>query len=317
MLTVLLAVRSAEATLPVTLAVLAEVREPPGGWRVVVVDNGSTDATATLLERAAETLHLVRVVEPVPGKNRALNRGLREVRGDLVVLTDGDVAPGPGWLEALRRAADRQPDFTVFGGPILPRWPSDPPAWLRPLPLDPLFSVRPPLPEGPVDPRRVFGPNMAIRTRVFDEGVRFDEAIGPNARSYAMGSETELLLRLARAGHRAWHCPDAVVEHIVREDQLTREWVRSRAVLYGRGAYRLRSYEIDPPPLSTTDRVRRALRELLRETPRSWRQLRAARRLDADAATLARWEAAFRRGRAREALADLGRVLRREGARTP
>lgn len=316
MLTVLLAVRSAGATLPATVAALGELRAPPGGWRVVVVDNGSEDGTAALLDEAMVSLPLVRVSEPVPGKNRALNRGLREVRGDLVVLTDGDVLPRPGWLEALRSAADGQPGFDIFGGPVLPRWPARPPAWLRPLPLDPLFSVRPPLPAGPVDPRRVFGPNMAIRTRVFDDGVRFDEAIGPNGGRYAMGSETELLLRLARRGHRAWHCPDAVVEHVVRHEQLTREWVQRRAVLYGRGAYRLRSYRIDPPPLSAAGRVRRAIRELLTAAPGSVRQAWSARRLDdPDAATLVRWDAAFRRGRAREALADLGRVLRGGGHR--
>src|ERR1039458_8990643 len=55
-----------------------------------------------------------------------------------------------------------------------------------------------------------------------------------------MGSETELTLRLAKAGINAWHCKQAVVEHIVPKLHMTRAWILSRALRFGRGQYRLR-----------------------------------------------------------------------------
>ena len=89
-------------------------------------------------------------------------------------------------------------------------------------------------------PGSVFGANMGIRAEIFERGHRFDTEIGPRGGNYAMGSETELTLRLASAGIKAWHCRRAVVEHIVRRSQLNRKWILSRARKLGRGQYRLR-----------------------------------------------------------------------------
>ena len=56
---------------------------------------------------------------------------------------------------------------------------------------------------------------------------------------YAQGSEAELTRRLAKAGQKAWHCYEAVVEHIIRPHQMTETWILQRARRYGRGQYRL------------------------------------------------------------------------------
>jgi dolichyl-phosphate beta-glucosyltransferase len=61
----------------------------------IVVDDGSTDGTAALLRAAAADLPLLRpVVYPGPnrGKGHAAAIGVAEARGDLVLLTDVDLA---------------------------------------------------------------------------------------------------------------------------------------------------------------------------------------------------------------------------------
>jgi hypothetical protein len=79
---------------------------------------------------------------------------------------------------------------------------------------------------------------MAVRAPIF-EFFRFDEDVGPDGSAeFAMGSETELTARLATHGHKCWHCASAVVQHIIRRHQLTREWVLRRAIRCGRGIYR-------------------------------------------------------------------------------
>ncbi|MFF5295744.1 bifunctional polysaccharide deacetylase/glycosyltransferase family 2 protein [Paractinoplanes globisporus] len=61
----------------------------PGGIEVVVVDDGSTDGTAALVERLA--LPGVRVVRvPNGGKANALNTGIALAKHDLIVTVDGD-----------------------------------------------------------------------------------------------------------------------------------------------------------------------------------------------------------------------------------
>jgi L-malate glycosyltransferase len=240
-LTVLITTHDGERTLPRVLEAYAALDPPDGGWRVDVVDNASTDGTPAILDAYASRLPLTRHFVPDRGQNRARNALLGSVAGDLVVFSDDDAIPRRDWLVQLRRAADANPGFAVFGGTILPRWERPPEEWiLRRVPLGASFALTDPeWEEGPIRPSWIFGPNMAMRAEVFRAGHRFDERFGPRTGSYAMGGETELITRLDRAGLRAWHVRNAVVEHVIRSYQLTPEWLLSRAVRFGRGQYRL------------------------------------------------------------------------------
>jgi len=241
MLTVLLATRNRAGVLRDVLDSYLALQAPAAGWKLVVVDNGSTDQTGEVLASFAGRLPLQSLSEPKLGKNFALNRGLTLAEGDLVVFTDDDAFPHPQWLVELRKSADSHPDFDLFGGSILPRWETPPPKWVSWIDdPGPVYTISDSsLREGPVEAVLVFGPNMAVRSRIFHAGIRFDPSIGPRGASYPMGSETELLLRLERQGHRAWFVPDAVVEHFIRAEQLDRHWVLQRAIRWGRGRFRM------------------------------------------------------------------------------
>jgi L-malate glycosyltransferase len=239
MLTVFLATRNGAQTLPGVLEAFVRCEAPSGGWKLVVVDNGSTDRTREILHSFRASLPLTCVFEEQPGKNAALNTGLAHLEGDLALFTDDDVFPQCDWLIRLRAAADAQPSYAMFGGAILPRWEAEPPEWLSWVPAGPVLSLSDPgLAEGPTRPVFLFGANMAIRADIFQTGSRFDTSIGPHGANYPMGSETEFVERLARQGYRAWHARDAVVEHFIRAHQMDKAWVLGRAVRYGRGSFR-------------------------------------------------------------------------------
>jgi glycosyltransferase involved in cell wall biosynthesis len=251
MLTVLIATYNGARTLSEVLSTYCALEHPDGGWKLVIVDNGSTDRTKDIIAAFRHRLPLTYLFEPKQGKNAALNSSLSSVLGDLVVLTDDDVLPRSNWLKQLRLAANSQPRYAIFGGPILPKWELPAEEWLLTwVPRGPTFSLLRPLEEGPTDPRLVFGPNMAVRGEIFHSGYRFDEGIGPKGSNYAMGSEGEFLRRLAKAGYKAWHCRDAIVEHIIRSFQMSQEWVLARAIRYGRGQYRLAAKELPSLPAS-------------------------------------------------------------------
>src|SRR5579863_9956851 len=79
---------------------------------VVVADNGSTDDSAALAERAgARVLRLGRNL----GFAAAVNRGVMETRPAWVAVLNNDVTLEPRWLEILVAAAEREKAWFAAG----------------------------------------------------------------------------------------------------------------------------------------------------------------------------------------------------------
>jgi glycosyltransferase involved in cell wall biosynthesis len=240
MLTVLLATRNRSKILSLALESFCKLQAPEGDWKLIVVDNGSSDQTPETVKAFSGRLPLQFLMEPRRGKNVALNTALVQIDGDLTVLTDDDVLPRPDWLLKLRHAADAHSEFSIFGGSILPYWESPPPVWTRWVHQGAAYAITDPTwAEGPISANCVWGPNMAIRSAVFKAGICFETQIGPSGNNYVQGGDTELTRRLESLGHRAWHVQDATVQHIIRQEQLDLGWVMRRAIRYGRGDFRL------------------------------------------------------------------------------
>ncbi len=309
MLTVILATRNRERLLKDVLEAYCLLQAPSGGWRLVVVDNDSTDQTARMVATFADRLPIRFLLEPKLGKNFALNTGLALLEGDLAVFTDDDAFPRADWLLQLRKAADAQPSYGMFGGAVIPRWEVSPPAWIDWVNQAAVYTVtNPSLREGPLDPREIYGPNMAVRADLFKSGARFDTSIGPSGASYPMGSETEMVLRLGRQGQKAWHVQDAVVEHFIRREQVQQGWVWKRAIRFGRGQYRLYRGLEGAEPRSSFEIALYYLRKMTKQAALmalGWVGFRKKTLFDAH------WRLNCFRGEAMEA-----RILAREGRAT-
>lgn len=237
MINIVFASHNGARTLPRMLEALSHVEIPSEGWKIIAVDNASTDATAQILESFGARLPIVVAHHGNKGKNSALNSALALIDGELIVFTDDDIVPARDWLTCLKSAADANPDYDVFGGAIEPDWPQPPPKWItEQVHLGVTYALTDPaLPAGEISPKLVWGPNMMIRRRVFSDGHRFSESIGPRAgTSYIMGSETEFTTRLASLGYRSWFAADAQVRHMIRPEQMDRAWILGRALRYGR-----------------------------------------------------------------------------------
>ena len=111
-LTVVLPCYNEAERLPQTLRTyLAHLPQDPGDVEVLVVDDGSTDATPAVAEAVAAVDPRVRVLTSRPnhGKGFAVRAGVLASRGDLVVFTDADGSYGPGELDRIIRALAEAP----------------------------------------------------------------------------------------------------------------------------------------------------------------------------------------------------------------
>lgn len=236
--TVVFSTYNGERTLRRMLEALCAAQPSRRALQVIAVDNGSSDQTPNILRSFLDRLPLLLLHEPQRGKNRALNLAISHIRGDLVIFTDDDILPDQNWLSTLELYADTRLEYDLFGGAIVPFWERPPEPWiLQSVPQGVTYAQTPPdLEAGPIHPGLIWGANMMVRKHIFDAGHRFNENVGPSSGQYIMGSETEFNIRMAGQGYRTWFCPDARVQHIIRDFQMTEEWVIRRAYRFGRNS---------------------------------------------------------------------------------
>jgi GT2 family glycosyltransferase len=93
--------------LPACLDSLRRQRYPR--FEVILVDNGSTDESLTLLERDYPEVRVIPLSEN-RGFAPACNLGMRTARGEILALLNNDTEVDPGWLTALVAAFERHPE---------------------------------------------------------------------------------------------------------------------------------------------------------------------------------------------------------------
>jgi GT2 family glycosyltransferase len=160
---------------------------------LVVVDAGSTDATAAIARSAG-----ARVVS-APQRNRSLarNLGVAAASGEVIAFTDTDCVPAPGWASALARCLESAP---LAAGPVHIRARPEPNMAER---FDLLWRYPQ---ERYVAAGVATSANLGIRREAFD-------AVGGYDQRFHHGEDTDLCLRAADAGFAMAWCPAAEVSH--------------------------------------------------------------------------------------------------------
>lgn len=199
-------------------------------FEVVVVDNGSTDDTREVAQRAQAGYAVTYVYEAQPNRGAARNRGTAAAQGHLIVFCDDDVYAPPGFLAA-HDAAHTLSNFVV-SGPII---------------NVPGYAVRP-------------RPSLANYSRAFfctcnvsAPKVAIDAIGGFDERFHLYGWEdTELGIRLREHGMRAKFAWDAYLWHIKPPHDVTLESELRKAVEKARMAVRFLAKNHSPRVKSAT-----------------------------------------------------------------
>lgn len=230
---VIVATRNRSGFLAALLDALAKQQVPEGVvWELLIVDNGSGDATPQVLahELSIGRLPLTPLCEPIPGKSRALNLAMGRARGDLWIFTDDDVLPEPAWLAAYIDAAQRHPAVQGFAGRVLPKWLGPLPPWLH---TEGPFAV----PRGITNtrdfgtdesplPREVIpgGVNTALRSAAARQAGLFRVDLGPGT-SVPYAEDTEYMKRVIEACGPFLYVPGAMLHHCNVPERMTKAYV--------------------------------------------------------------------------------------------
>jgi glycosyltransferase involved in cell wall biosynthesis len=212
------------------LAALARVELPPRlEWEVLVVDNGSRDATPAVVREFRDRLPIRTVSEPEPGLSNARNRCVAQARGAYILWTDDDVLVEPGWLREYALAFDRFPAAAVFGGPVRARFEGERLPWIAAAWRDvqTAFGIRD-LGDAlaRLDPDNLpFGSNYAVR-RAEQLAHRYDPRLGRVRDEVLGGEEVAVLRAILRGGGEGWWLPGAAVDHWIPKRRQTPRYLR-------------------------------------------------------------------------------------------
>ncbi len=121
-LSVITPTRNRALVLARCLACLADQTLQPPRYEVIVVDDASTDATASVIEAARRTapcdLRPFHMAERV-GISGARNLAIREARGEVIVFVDSDSLAPPSFLATHLAAHRRAGPSIVCRGPVV------------------------------------------------------------------------------------------------------------------------------------------------------------------------------------------------------
>jgi glucosyl-dolichyl phosphate glucuronosyltransferase len=220
-----------------TVATMLDQRLPAERFEVLLIDNGSRPENRAVLERlaAAHPGRVRYVREDVRGLSHARNRGIAEVRSDLLVFADDDALVTPTWLSTYVDAFAADPDTAVLGSSVELVHEGAPPAWLEDwlLPYLGAFDKgSAPCPLSPMECPR--GGNMAFRRAVFDRIGGFHAEFGRKPGSLVSLEEVELGSRAVAAGFRLGYVPGAPLLHLVEPFRYERRWFTARLYWQGR-----------------------------------------------------------------------------------
>ena len=239
LLSIIIATRNRAAVLDKCLSAIAADHSCHEPFDVLVADNGSRDATASVVTRHRRSgLPVHRLYEDRPGSSRARNAGVAHAEGACLVFLDDDALVAPGFRAAYGEVF-RAPMPDLVQGRIIPRFASRPPHWLG-REFWPRFGE---VDEGP-QPAAYAGTirsgNLGITRKAFEDlgGFRLD--LGPG--TSGLGDDTELGLRARKAGYAIAYAPAALVYHLIPRERLSRSAFLRRCYISGRSQAQFQSY---------------------------------------------------------------------------
>ena len=214
-----------------TLSALVEQTYPAAAHEIIVVDNGSGDATPDVVRSVtADHDQVTLLQEPAGGSYTARNAGIRAARGSILSFVDADMTADPTWLErVVERVVETDADYLACDVEISEHTCSQS--------LAERYNRRTAFPIEEYVREWNFAPTccLTVRRAVIED-------VGPFDTRLVSSGDREFGNRVANAGYELRFADDITMTHPPRTEL---DDLVGKAVRIGRGRYQVREYYPD------------------------------------------------------------------------
>lgn len=212
-----------------TLKSVCEQTFSAGDYEILVIDNNSTDGTADVcqeyrLKYPDRQFHCFK--EMNQGFSFALNRGIREAKGEYIIYVDDDETVEPEHLERLNNRLEEYPEAVLAASPVVPVYENGEPRWMS------YFTQR--LIGGWFDRGnkvKVLDANhypgtghTVIKRELYQKYGYYNTELGRKGTSLMGAEDKDMFNRLKSNGVVSYYFPDIPIYHHIPESKTTDEF---------------------------------------------------------------------------------------------
>jgi glycosyltransferase involved in cell wall biosynthesis len=223
---------------------LASQTQPAETWKLLVVDNASTDGTGEVADRfIKEKLGgCGRVLrEEQHGLSFARARAAREAQGEIICFLDDDNIPAPNFVAAAIQAFAERPRAGVIGGKVRPRWETKPtslaeavaPFALAICDLGEMAKRNDAMGGG------IVGAGLCVRRTLLQEIFHATETASQvtdrTGSNLISGGDLAISVVARQMGWECWYVPTLQIEHILPASRMDKKYLLRLYEGIGRG----------------------------------------------------------------------------------
>ncbi|MHC0441182.1 glycosyltransferase family 2 protein [Flavobacterium sp. 3-210] len=196
-----------------TINSVLSVIEERNDCEILIIDNKSTDLTATLEEKFSSNKTVKYFLETIQGLSQARNRGMKEATGEILVYLDDDIELVPNYF-AICDEIFSDLSISISGGKVLP-FKTDIPSWL-PKNFYFLVSIYD-LGDSSKFVKHLMGGNFAIRRKDALQIGLYNTSLGRNGKILGGNEEVDYQNRASAMGYKMHYHPKQNILHKINE----------------------------------------------------------------------------------------------------
>ncbi|MGB3535689.1 MAG: hormogonium polysaccharide biosynthesis glycosyltransferase HpsE [Microcoleaceae cyanobacterium] len=221
-------------------------------WEVLVIDNNSSDKTATVVNQFAQNWQsnsIIRYIfEPQQGTTYARKRAIQEANSELVAFLDDDNLPSQNWVFEVYQFSKEHPQVGAYGGNIYAKLDTTTPPSFEQIKL--LLAVynrgdQPFCYARSAKPRKIpAAPGSVVRKQAWEEGVPTHLLLqGRDEKNQTLlgaCEDLEVMYYIQNTDWEVWHNPKMEVCHHIPNHRLQPEYLLKIARTSGYSNHALR-----------------------------------------------------------------------------